>query len=69
MVPTIIVVLGSCVFRVIRVYTIFVHFHSIPALYLLYPCSRTLTELAEIAYFAQCYKDAMKIFHQSAAAA
>jgi len=32
-VPTVIVVLGSCVFRVIWVYTIFAHFHTIPALY------------------------------------
>lgn len=29
-VPTVIVVLGSCVFRVIWVYTIFAHFHTIP---------------------------------------
>ena len=28
---------GSCVFRVAWVYTIFAHFHTIPALYLLYP--------------------------------
>ena len=68
-VPTVIVVLGSCVFRVVWVYTIFAHFHTIPALYLLYPCSWTLTALAEIAYFAKCYKRAMKIFHQPTAAA
>lgn len=42
-VPTIIVILGSCVFRVIWVYTIFAHFHTIPALYLLYPCSWIIT--------------------------
>mgnify|MGYP002228948532 CR=1 FL=1 len=29
--PTIIVILGSCVFRVAWVYTIFAHFHTIPA--------------------------------------
>ena len=67
-VPTVIVVLGSCVFRVIWVYTIFAHFHTIPALYLLYPCSWTLTALAEIAYFASCYKRAMAIFRKPAAA-
>ena len=61
-VPTIIVVLGSCVFRVIWVYTIFAHFHTIPALYLLYPCSWTLTAIAEILYFIHSYKQAMKIF-------
>ena len=67
-VPTVIVVLGSCVFRVVWVYTIFAHFHTIPALYLLYPCSWTLTALAEIAYFASCYKRAMAIFRKPAAA-
>ena len=64
-VPTIIVILGSCVFRVIWVYTIFAHFHTIPSLYLLYPCSWILTAFAEILYFVHCYKDAMKIFKVS----
>ena len=64
-VPTIIVILGSCVFRVIWVYTIFAHFHTIPSLYLLYPCSWILTAFAEILYFVHCYKDAMKIFRVS----
>ena len=63
-VPTIIVVLGSCVFRVIWVYTIFARIHTIPALYLLYPCSWSLTALAEIIYFARCYRQAMKIFNK-----
>ena len=49
--PTVIVILGSCVFRVAWVYTIFAHFHTIPSLYLLYPCSWALTAAAEIAYF------------------
>ena len=66
-VPTVIVILGSCVFRVIWVYTIFAHFHTIPSLYLLYPCSWTLTALAEIVYFVHCYKQSMKIFSQPAA--
>ena len=65
-VPTIIVVLGSCVFRVIWVYTIFAHFHTIPALYLLYPCSWTLTAIAEILYFIHSYKQAMAIFQEPA---
>ena len=68
-VPTIIVVMGSCVFRVIWVYTIFAHFHTIPSLYALYPCSWALTALAEIVYFAHCYKESMKIFEQPKAAA
>ena len=53
-VPTILVVLGSCVFRVIWVYTIFAHFHTIPSLYLLYPFSWILTAAAEILYFIRC---------------
>ena len=35
-----------------------------PSLYLLYPCSWTLTAIAEIAYFIHAYKDSMKIFTQ-----
>ena len=53
-VPTIIVIMGSCVFRVAWVYTIFACFHTIPALYLLYPCSWILTSLAEIGYYVHC---------------
>ena len=63
-VPTVIVIMGSCVFRVIWVYTIFAHFHTIPSLYLLYPCSWALTAIAEILYFVHCYKQAMKIFRE-----
>mgnify|MGYP002587050712 CR=1 FL=1 len=62
--PTVIVIMGSCVFRVIWVYTIFAHFHTIPSLYLLYPCSWALTAIAEILYFIHCYKQAMKIFRE-----
>ena len=48
----------------IWVYTIFAHFHTIPSLYLLYPCSWALTAIAEIFYFIRCYKQAMKIFRE-----
>ena len=61
-VPTILVVLGSCVFRVIWVYTIFAHFHTIPSLYLLFPFSWGLTAIAELIYFAHVYKKAMRIY-------
>lgn len=61
---TVIVILGSCVFRVAWVYTIFAHFHTIPALYLLYPCSWTLTAAAEIVYFIHSYRQAMAIFQK-----
>ena len=53
-------ILGSCVFRVLWVYTIFAHFRTIPSLYLLYSVSWTLTALAEIAYFAHIYRREMR---------
>lgn len=55
-IPTIIVITGSCVFRIIWVYTIFAHFHTIESLYLLYSFSWTLTAILEIAYFIHIYK-------------
>ena len=53
-VPTVIVILGSCVFRVVWVYTIFAHFRTIPSLYLLYAFSWVLTAAAEMLYFLRC---------------
>lgn len=59
LVPTIIVLFGSCVFRIIWVYTVFAHFHTIPSLYLLYVFSWSLTALAEIWYFVRVYREKM----------
>ena len=56
LVPTIIVIMGSCVFRVVWVYTVFAYFRTIDSLYLLYVFSWTITAAAEIAYFAASYK-------------
>lgn len=58
--PTIIVIFGSCVFRVAWIYTVFAHFHTIPSLYLLYAFSWTITAVAEITYFIIAYKKAVK---------
>jgi Na+-driven multidrug efflux pump len=55
-VPTFLVILGSCVFRIIWIYTVFAHFHTITSLYLLYVCSWTLTAIFENWYFWRCYK-------------
>ena len=55
-VPTAIVILGSCVFRVVWVYTVFAHFRTITSLYLLYVFSWSITAAAEIVYFAVCYR-------------
>ena len=55
-VPLIIVIMGSCVFRIIWIYSVFAHFHTTVSLYLLYPCSWAITAIAEIIYFAIIYK-------------
>lgn len=60
--PTIIVILGSCVFRVIWVYTVFAYYQTLQSLYLLYIFSWTITAAAEIAYFVRSYKRSMVVF-------
>lgn len=55
-IPTVIVIMGSCVFRVIWVNTIFAYFQTIPSLYLLYVFSWSITGAAEIAYFVKVYR-------------
>ena len=60
--PTVIVIMGSCVFRVIWVYTVFAHFHTIESLYLLYVFSWSITALAEVGYFAHSYRKQIKQF-------
>lgn len=54
--PTVIVIVGSCVFRVAWIYTVFAYFHTIPSLYLLYIFSWTITAIAEIVCFTINYK-------------
>ena len=56
LVPMIIVILGSCVFRVVWVYTVFAYFHTILSLYLLYIFSWTITGVAELIYFLIIYR-------------
>ncbi len=60
--PTVIVIMGSCVFRVIWVYTVFAHFRTIQSLYLLYVFSWSITALAEVIYFIHSYRKQMKQF-------
>ena len=55
-VPMIIVVLGSCVFRVVWIYTVFAFYKTIPSLYLLYFFSWAITGAAETLYFRKVYK-------------
>ena len=58
-VPTVIVIMGSCVFRVLWVYTVFAYFRTIPSLYLLYIFSWAITAIAEMIYFKRCYQKAL----------
>lgn len=55
--PTIIVIMGSCVFRILWIYTIFAYFNTIRSLYLLYVFSWFLTAVAEMSYFIVCYRN------------
>ncbi|MCM1113591.1 MAG: MATE family efflux transporter [Muribaculum sp.] len=55
-VPTAMVILGSCIFRIVWIYTIFAHFRTLESLYLLYVCSWSLTAVAQILYFAHIYR-------------
>ena len=54
--PTVIVILGSCVLRIIWVHTVFAYFHTILSLYLVYAFTWTVTSIAELIYFAHCYR-------------
>ncbi len=54
--PTIIVILGSCVFRVIWIFTVFAHFKTLTSLFLLYLFSWAITAVAEIIYFIIAFK-------------
>lgn len=57
LVPTAVLILGSCVFRIIWIYTVFAHFHTIQSLYLVYISSWTLTAVLEIIYFVRSYRE------------
>lgn len=56
MVPMIIVFSGSCIFRVIWVFTVFAYFQTITSLYLLYLFSWIITATFENWYFIRCYR-------------
>lgn len=60
LVPTIIIFLGSCVFRIIWIYTIFAHYKTFTSLYLLYIFSWVLSGIAETIYFIYLYNKRKK---------
>lgn len=55
-VSTVMVIIGSCVFRIVWIYTVFEHFRTIESIYLLYSFSWSITAVAEIIYFVINYK-------------
>ena len=54
--PTILVVMGSVVFRIIWLLTVFAYFKTLQSLYLIYVISWTLTAIAGNIYFAYHYR-------------
>lgn len=60
LVPTVIVIMGACVFRVVWIYTVFAHFGTPASLYLLFVCSWTVTAIVGNLYFARVYRKAVK---------
>ena len=59
LVPTIIVILGSCVFRILWIFTVFAYFKTVTSLYLLYIFSWSITGIAEMIYFNRIYRKAL----------
>lgn len=60
-VPTIIVIMGSCVFRIIWVFTVFAYFRTVPSLYLLYVFSWSITAIVEMLYFRKVYRSQLAV--------
>lgn len=56
LIPMIIVISGSCIFRIIWVFTVFAYFRTIFSLYLLYIFSWAITGSLETWYFLRCYR-------------
>ena len=56
LVPLLIALAGIVVFRLIWIFTIFAHFHTLPSLYLLYIFSFVLCGTAQTVYFRHCDK-------------
>ena len=63
-IPTIIVIIGSCLFRILWLYTVFYYWHTIESLYLLYPISWIITAIVEIIYFIYIYRKNTLIYEE-----
>lgn len=57
-VPSVMVSLGSCVFRIAWIFTIFAHFRTLASLFLLFPCSWIITAAFVFGYFLIILKKA-----------
>ncbi len=55
-VPTIIIMLGTIVFRIVWVYTVFAYFHTLTSLYLVYGSAFAITGLVGNIYFFRLYR-------------
>lgn len=58
--PSVIVLIGSCLFRILWIYTVFAWFKTIPSLFLLYIFSWIITAIAEIIYFVYSCRKVLK---------
>lgn len=54
--PTFFVIMGSVVFRIIWIFTVFRMFHTMTVLYLVYVCSWVITAIPELIYFSHTYR-------------
>lgn len=57
-VPTAILLLGVCLFRILWIFTVFAYFKTLLSLYLLFMVSWGITGIAEYAYFRKAYGEA-----------
>lgn len=55
--PMVFIIVGSCVFRILWIYTIFAWFGTFRSLYLVYTFSWLITSAAEVWYFLRSYKE------------
>ncbi|MBQ0052668.1 MAG: MATE family efflux transporter [Treponema sp.] len=59
-VPSIMVIIGSCVFRLVWIFTIFAHYRTLESLFLLYVFSWGITAAMLMVYFYFVYKNATR---------
>ncbi|MDO4493622.1 MAG: MATE family efflux transporter [Clostridia bacterium] len=56
LVPTAIVLMGTIVFRIVWIYTVFAHFGTLSSLYLLYGCAFVITGIFQNIYYFRLYR-------------